>query len=98
MGKAQFIKKNCVVETDKKDRGACAEHCPTKAVRMVVFEKKLKIPELDNTYCIGCGACEHICPVRPHKAIFVDGLPVQGIAKPPVSKPATLIPMDDFPF
>ena len=98
MGKAQFIKKNCVVETDKKDCGACAEHCPTKAVRMVVFEKKLKIPELDNTYCIGCGACEHICPVRPHKAIFVEGLPVQGIAKPPVSKPATLIPMEDFPF
>jgi formate hydrogenlyase subunit 6/NADH:ubiquinone oxidoreductase subunit I len=98
MGRTQFIKKNCVVETDKKDCGACAEHCPTKAVRMVPFEGKLKIPELDNKYCIGCGACEHICPVRPHRAIFVDGLPVQGISEPPISKPVKIIPLEDFPF
>ncbi len=98
MGKTQFIKKNCVVETDKKDCGACAEHCPTKAVRMVPFEGKLKIPELDNKYCIGCGACEHICPVLPHKAIFVDGLATQGTAEPPKSKPITIVPMEDFPF
>lgn len=98
MGQAQFIKKNCVVETDKKDCGACAEHCPTKAVRMVPFEGKLKIPELKNKYCIGCGACEHICPVQPHKAIFVDGLATQRIAEPPESKPVTVVPMVDFPF
>ena len=98
IGKTLFIKKNCVVETDKKDCGACAEHCPTKAVRMVPFEGKLKIPELDNKYCVGCGACEHICPVRPHKAIFVDGLPVHRISEAPVSKPLTVVPMEDFPF
>ena len=23
--------------------------------------------------CIGCGACEHLCPARPHTAIYVQG-------------------------
>ena len=24
-------------------------------------------------YCTGCGACEHLCPVRPLSAIHVEG-------------------------
>ena len=23
--------------------------------------------------CIGCGACEHLCPSRPFTAIYVEG-------------------------
>ena len=61
---------------------------------------KLSIPEVDNQYCIGCGACEHACPATPRKAIFVQSNAVHGIAKkreelklaPPVSSP------QDFPF
>ena len=32
--------------------------------------------------CIGCGGCEFICPARPLRAIHVEGLAVQGKAKP----------------
>ena len=33
----------------------------------------LKIPVIDTTLCIGCGACEHLCPARPLSAIHVEG-------------------------
>jgi ferredoxin len=42
----------------------------------------LAIPEIDNALCVGCGACEHICPVSPYRAIYVDGLEKHGEAKP----------------
>lgn len=31
------------------------------------------IPVVDKDKCIGCGACEYICPARPLAAIFVEG-------------------------
>lgn len=31
------------------------------------------IPVIDKDKCIGCGACEYICPARPLSAIFVTG-------------------------
>jgi ferredoxin len=75
LGKSIFVKKNCIVETEKKACGACSEVCPTKAVRMVPFENKLLIPEVKNEYCVGCGACEYACPTIPYKAIYVEGNP-----------------------
>jgi len=33
----------------------------------------LKIPTIDKELCIGCGACEHLCPARPFSAIYVEG-------------------------
>jgi len=33
----------------------------------------LKIPTIDKERCIGCGACEHLCPARPFSAIYVEG-------------------------
>lgn len=38
IGKAVFIKENCIVNTEKTACGACSEHCPTKACHMVPFE------------------------------------------------------------
>ena len=29
--------------------------------------------------CIGCGACEYYCPVRPLSAIYVDGYDVHHL-------------------
>lgn len=43
----------------------------------------LTIPELDVDICIGCGACEHACPVWPHRAIFVEGESVHKVAQMP---------------
>ena len=33
----------------------------------------LKIPVVDTERCIGCGACEYVCPARPFSAIYVEG-------------------------
>ena len=36
-------------------------------------EKSLKIPVVNTERCIGCGACENLCPSRPFSAIYVEG-------------------------
>lgn len=33
----------------------------------------LKIPVVDTERCIGCCACENLCPARPFSAIYVEG-------------------------
>lgn len=100
IGKAKFIKENCIVHTENTDCGACSEHCPTKAVSMVPFKNNLYAPEVKDEYCIGCGACEHACPVKPYKAIFVDGNSVHKYAKKPESKKVEqkVNLKEDFPF
>ena len=104
LGVARFIKENCIVFTDNTNCGACSEHCPTKAVRMVSYpnplNRALVIPEVQPDYCVGCGACEHACPTKPFKAICVDGNPVHAKSKKPELK-ALEIKFDDtgdFPF
>lgn len=98
LGKAKFVKDNCVVFTQKTDCGACAEHCPTKAVHMIP-EKNLKAPEVRDEFCIGCGACEFACPTKPFKAIYVEGNPIHEIAKKPVEeKQEEVNTKEDFPF
>ena len=32
-----------------------------------------RIPVVDTERCIGCGACENLCPARPFSAIYVEG-------------------------
>ncbi len=100
LGKALFVKENCVVYTDGTDCGACSEHCPTKAVNMVPYEGKLLIPEVNQDICIGCGACEHPCPLdAPYKAIFVNGNAIHQAAEKPKEEEQTTAPVeDDFPF
>ncbi len=72
---------NCVVKTDGKSCGNCARHCPAGAITMVLSNpddpKSLKIPAVNEELCIGCGACEHLCPARPFTAIHVEGHEVQ---------------------
>jgi polyferredoxin len=80
-GTAEFFRGRCVVKTEGTSCGACSEHCPTQAVHMVPWKGDLTIPEVDPDLCIGCGGCEFICPVRPHKAIVVNGLAVHERAK-----------------
>jgi ferredoxin len=100
IGKANFVKKDCVVVDKKKDCAACSEHCPTKAVYMIPYEGKLKIPELNNDLCVGCGACEHACPTTPRKAIYVTGNSVHLQAKKPEVKKQEKVfdSKEEFPF
>ena len=100
IGKANFFKEDCVVVAKKKDCAACSEHCPTKAVYMIPYEGKLKIPELNNDLCVGCGACEHACPTTPRKAIYVTANPVHFKAKKPEIKKHEKVfdSKEEFPF
>lgn len=83
IGEVEYIKQLCVVETDGNDCGACSEHCPTQAVRMVPYKNNLMIPQTDTSICIGCGSCEHICPVRPNRAIIVHPVKQQTFIELP---------------
>lgn len=82
LGKARFIKRECIVHTKRTACGACSEHCPTKAVNMVPYKWGLTIPEVTEDICVGCGACEYACPTDP-KAIVVDANPVHLKAQLP---------------
>ena len=76
VGHAVWIKKNCVVLTDDVSCGNCARHCPTGAIQMMDYEGPngtVKVPAVDENKCIGCGACEYLCPARPFSAIYVEG-------------------------
>lgn len=77
IGHAVWIKKNCVPITDGKECGNCARHCPAGAITMINSNPKddtsPKIPAVNTLRCIGCGACENLCPARPFSAIYVEG-------------------------
>lgn len=98
LGVARFVRDNCIVYTDHTACGACDEYCPTKAVRTVPYRDSLTIPEVRETLCVGCGACENACPARPHRAIYVEGHPVQRWAARPIAKPLEREEQSEFPF
>jgi len=101
-GLAIFIEENCIVFTQKTECGACAEHCPTQAVKMVLDpEKRLRVPVITKEICVGCGACEHACPTRPYRAIYVKAHSVHKKAeKPQIKAPEIpkIIENEEFPF
>ena len=82
IGHAVWVKKNCIPLTDGVDCGTCARHCPTGAIQMVLSDAdnpdSPKIPVVNTARCIGCGACENLCPARPFSAIYVEGYAVHN--------------------
>ena len=77
IGHAVLIKQNCVPLTDGVECGNCARHCPTGAIEMVPSDpdddESPMVPAVNENVCIGCGACEYVCPSRPFSAIIVEG-------------------------
>lgn len=77
IGKAVWISDNCIVNTEGVSCGHCASHCPAGAILLVHKDLgdpgSLKIPSVDESRCIGCGACENLCPARPFSAIYIEG-------------------------
>ncbi len=76
MGRAVWQKEPCL-RTKGEVCEACVRKCPVKAIHLVGG-----VPVVDQTNCIGCGACEHVCPARPLPAIRVEGFAVQRIVSP----------------
>ncbi len=76
IGRAVLIKNNCI-STKSHPCGNCVRHCPTGALELVPCHcgkpESCYVPAINEALCIGCGACESVCPVRPFSAIYVEG-------------------------
>jgi polyferredoxin len=83
IGHAVWVRERCIPLTDEQECYNCERHCPTKAITMIPSvagdEKSLQIPAVNEELCIGCGACEYLCPSRPLSAIYVEGHPIHKI-------------------
>jgi ferredoxin len=77
IGHAVWIRDNCIVITDGVHCGNCSRHCPSGAITMVKENPSdphsARVPAVNEQRCIGCGACEYVCPARPFAAIHVEG-------------------------
>lgn len=99
IGVADLDLEKCIVKTKGTDCAACSEHCPTKAVDTVPYGDNLRLPQVNQELCIGCGACEYACPAQPGKAITVAGQRQHEQASRH-TEPKAVDPRkrDDFPF
>ena len=77
IGRAVVNLGTCVATSRGQKCGNCADKCPTGAIKMVAIDSNNEnshyMPVVNESKCIGCGACEYYCPVRPISAIYVNG-------------------------
>ena len=81
LGTATINRSRCIPYTEGADCLVCEEHCPVspKAITFNMAEvpdlhgRKIlvKLPVVQPDRCIGCGHCEHVCPVGGEAAIRV---------------------------
>lgn len=76
IGRAIWHKDRCIAAKDKVRCTACERHCPVKAISLVDG-----VPAIDSGRCIGCGACENLCPARPSPAIVIEGCEMHSICR-----------------
>ncbi len=78
IGTAVWIADNCIANKDGVACNNCERHCPNGAIKMIrkkdADRNAPRIPMIDAERCLGCGACEYVCPARPFSAIFVEGI------------------------
>ena len=67
VGHAIWKKDLCIRTTDGVQCTACSRKCPVQAIHLVEG-----FPVVDKAKCIGCGACEHVCPARPMPGMVVE--------------------------
>ncbi len=81
IGLVKYLKESCDVVKNETGCSACIEMCPTGALTAVPYKKDLEIPKVDEGPCIGCGACQYVCPATPQKAMIVESIAVQRDAE-----------------
>lgn len=98
IGVVELVFDHCIVKTKHEDCGACAEHCPTAALKMLPWKHGLTRPKVVNPeVCIGCGGCESICP-ETRVAMYVNRNYVQQKAEPPIVEKQEAVEIDGFGF
>ena len=74
VGTARVNLEECLSATGKSHCGKCVRVCPNGAILMVKDPATGNlVPTVAEEVCVGCGACENLCPVRPVSAITVHG-------------------------
>lgn len=77
IGHAVVVVSECISAKGDDECGNCERHCPAGAITMVPSDPdddlSPSVPAINEAACIGCGACEYVCPVRPLSAIHVEG-------------------------
>jgi ferredoxin-type protein NapF len=71
IGEALVDNNVCLTALGKKECDACELACPYDAVKISWDEEQYIAYPIVNDKCIGCGACEVVCPTTPVRAIRV---------------------------
>jgi polyferredoxin len=81
IGTAFYDRGRCLPWAMATDCIVCEEWCPTspKAVYLRSAEvadaagntKQIRQPYIDPARCVGCGACEYVCPIKDRPAVYV---------------------------
>ncbi len=75
IAEAEFDPRHCIVFQESVQCGRCAHVCPTGAVTL---RKNGSPRPVNAALCIGCGACQAICPAQT-KAMTVHGIGDQAM-------------------
>ncbi len=73
IGRAVIERKRCIRHSENIECTTCSRNCPAGAINVIQMSNGSKDIAIDTERCIGCGACEYFCPVRPTAAIKVTG-------------------------
>ena len=64
MGIAMIRLEDCYLLRGK-ECNLCRQYCDYEAIRMVSSDQGFNpLPSVDETRCVGCGACQVVCPPR----------------------------------